>query len=63
MDFPFSKPLSEYTNDELISLFAALNSKIQAILSEGRSREMLYFLRNHEQIDLINEIFHQGNEK
>lgn len=60
MDFPFSKPLDQYTNDELISLFVLLKQKLDAILSEGRKREMLYFLRDHEQINLINEIFNQG---
>ncbi len=60
MDFPFSKPLDQYTNDELIDLFVLLYQKLDAILSEGRKREILYFLKEHEQIDLIKEIFNQG---
>ena len=59
MHFPFNKPLEDYTNDELITLFAALNQKLQVILAEGRKREMIYFLKEQEQLDLINEIFNR----
>ena len=62
MDFPFSKPLDEYTNDELIDLFVLLYQKLDAILSEGRKREMLYFLKEHEQLNLIKEIFNQAEK-
>ncbi len=60
MDFPFSKPLDQYANDELIDLFVLLYQKLDAILAEGSKREMLYFLKKHEQIDLIHEIFNEG---
>ena len=62
MDFPFSKPLGQYTNDELIDLFVLLKQKLDTILSEGMKREMLYFLKKHEQIDLINEIFNKEDQ-
>ena len=61
MDFPFSKQLDEYTNDELISLFVLLKQKLDAILAEGRKREMLYFLKEHEQMNLVREIFGEGD--
>ena len=57
MDFPFSKPLETYSNEELISLFDLLKQKLDAVLSQGKKREILYFLNEHEQMDLINEIF------
>ena len=59
MHFPFNKPLEDYTNDELIALFAALNQKLQVILAEGRKREILYFLKEQEQLNLLNEIFNR----
>ncbi len=62
MDFPFSKQLDAYSNDELISLFVLLKQKLDAIIGEGRNRKMVYFLREHEQMDLINEIFNQGEK-
>lgn len=57
MDFPFSKPLEQYTNDELISLFAILKQKLDAILSEGKKREILYFLTANDQLELLRNIF------
>lgn len=63
MSFPFSKPLEDYTNDELISLFVLLYQKLSAILSEGRKRQVFYFLREHEQMDLINEIFNKEDRE
>ncbi|MBI2327386.1 hypothetical protein HYU92_03610 [Candidatus Curtissbacteria bacterium] len=63
MNFAFSKPLDKYTNDDLISLFTVLKQKLDAILTEGRKREMLYFLKEHEQIDLINAIFNQRDKE
>ena len=57
MDFPFSKPLGQYTNDELIDLFVLLKQKLDAILAEGRKREMLYFLTEREQQSLVKDVF------
>ena len=59
MDFPFNKPLEQYTNDELIDLFVLLYQKLYTVNIEGKKREMLYFLKEHEQMDLINEIFNK----
>lgn len=62
MDFPFSKQLDEYTNDELISLFVLLKQKLDAILAEGRKREMLYFLTEREQQSLVKDVFIGGQK-
>ena len=62
MDFPFNKPLDQYTNDELIDLFVLLKQKLNAIMAEGRKREMLYFLTDEEQQVLVEDVFSVGQK-
>lgn len=57
-----SKSLDQYTNDELIGLFVLLKQKLDAIMTEGGKREMLYFLTEQEQQSLVKDVFNGGQK-